>query len=94
MANKTEAEIFARLFDPAYLKAEGARSILELDFSADDRNRVRSLAEKGGKGTLTKAEGDELDAFVFVGDLLTIMQSKAWQSVKTGEANRKHEETP
>ena len=84
MAATTEAEIFSRIFEPAKpnLSPAAARSILQLDFHTADRARMDALAHKARLGKLTKHEDDELEKFIQVGHLLTIMQSKARQSLK------------
>lgn len=40
------------------------------------------LAEKARRGTLTDSEDEEMEAFIHVGDLIGILQSKARQSLK------------
>jgi hypothetical protein len=84
MPTVTEADIFSRIFEPdkPNLSPEAARSILQLDFKSNDRDRMNALAAKGRLGTLTKPEDEELDTFIQVGHLLAIMQSKARQSLK------------
>ena len=44
----TEADIFRRIFEPdkPNLSPEAARSILQLDFQPEDRDKMNALAEK------------------------------------------------
>ncbi len=90
MATTTEAEIFRRIFEPDKrgLSRHAARAILKLDFSAPDRARMNLLAEKARAGKLRKREDAELEAYIQVGQLLAIMQSKARQSLETELSRR------
>jgi hypothetical protein len=80
----TEADVFRRVFEPEKpnLSPAAARSILQLDFKSEDRDRMNALAAKAQRGSLTKEENAELDTYIQVGHLLAIMQSKARQSLK------------
>jgi hypothetical protein len=84
MPTLTEAEVFSRIFEPdkPNLSAAAARSILALDFRAEDRARMNVLSAKARHGKLTKKEDAELETFIHVGNLLAILQSKARQSLK------------
>ncbi len=84
MAATNEAEIFSRIFEPANpnLSSAAARSIFKLDFHVADRARMDALAQKARLGKLNKQEDAELELFIQVGHVLTIMQSKARQSLK------------
>jgi hypothetical protein len=79
LTDTSEAAIFSRLLEPenATMPPEAARSILALDFSQVDRDRINVLSAKARQGTLTSEEDQELENFIRVGDLLAIMQSKA-----------------
>ena len=65
-----------------------AKAILALDFNAADRERMNVLAEKARQGELTRAEDDELEKYVRVGHLLSIMQSKTRQFLKKDPGKR------
>jgi hypothetical protein len=86
LTTTSEAAIFSRVLEPekATLSPEAARSILALDFSQADRNRMNALSAKARSGTLTPEEDQELENFIHVGDLLIIMQSKARRSLQNG----------
>ena len=64
------------------LSSATARKFLELGFSAAHQKRFDALSAKARQGTLTPAEGRELDDFIHVGNLLAILQSKARQALK------------
>jgi hypothetical protein len=61
---------------------ETARSFLRLGFGRPHQERVDVLSEKARRGVLTPAEGEELDEFIRVGNVLAILQSKARQALK------------
>lgn len=66
------------------LSAEAARSILQLEFSADDKERMHVLAAKAREGTLTPSEQEEIRSYERVGNLLGLMHSKARLCLKKG----------
>lgn len=75
----TEVDIFSRLIDPSNpsLTRDGARAILELNYRESDHARTSELARKSNEGTLTPDERRELEGYVFVGDVLALLKSKA-----------------
>ena len=80
MFTKAEVEIFTRVF--SRILPEGANSILKLSHTSEERERLEVLSAKAGKGTGTKADDGEREAYGAVGSLLSILQSKARQSQK------------
>jgi hypothetical protein len=70
------------------LAPEVARAILSWSFADSDQTRVSELSAKARAGTLSEDETRELDWYLLLGDLLTILQSKARTSL------RKHSSTP
>ena len=81
----TEVDILARVIDPANptLTADAAKAILQLDYTDADRERAAALAQKSNEGTLSTEERRELEGFVFVGDILAILKSKARLSLRS-----------
>ena len=79
MTTTSEAAIFSRVLEPEkpMLSDDAARSILALDFTQADRDRMNALAAKARTESLTGDENEELDNYLRMGDLLAIMQSKA-----------------
>jgi hypothetical protein len=67
--------------DRGGLSPEHARYILSLDFTADQHARYAVLAAKADEGALTDEEASEMDAFLAADALLSILQSKARQSL-------------
>ncbi|HSU68119.1 MAG TPA: hypothetical protein VLJ39_14675 [Tepidisphaeraceae bacterium] len=79
-----EADIFNRLIDPANptLTPEAAAGILQLNYSEVDHARMAELAAKSNEGTLNSTERREFECYVFVGDVLSLMKSKARLSLR------------
>jgi hypothetical protein len=84
LTETSEAAIFSRVIEPdaPSLTAEAAVALLKLDFQPADRKRMNTLSQKASKGTLTSAEDEELENYVRVNHLLTIIQSKARRSLR------------
>ena len=78
------AEVLRRVFDLAGrgLSRPLAESILTLDFPDRDAERIAELNEKANEGSLTEPEEVELEAYINVGDLLALWQSKARQTLQ------------
>src|SRR5580704_19518111 len=80
----TEAAILARLIQARdSLSPDVAQSLLSIDFDADDTERMNVLAERAREGNLTAEEAAELDSYLHVGSLLSIIQSKARRHLKS-----------
>jgi hypothetical protein len=74
----TEAAILGRLIQSrTEMDSHVARYLLSLDFEPDDVDRMNLLAERAREGALSAEEEAELDSYLHVGNLLTIMQSKS-----------------
>jgi hypothetical protein len=76
---QVESALLERLILPrtGSLPAEAAKYFLALDFPASDRDRVKVLSAKARDGTLSDTEQEQLDGYVFLSDLLALLQSKA-----------------
>jgi hypothetical protein len=79
----SEAAIWTRVIGPEKngLSPEAARSLLELGFSEQDKSRMNELAQKNQEGRLTAAERQELESYVKVGDVLSLLHLKARKSL-------------
>lgn len=84
-----EVEIFSRLFQPenADLTADAARSLLAVEFTEADQQRMHELAGKAQQGRLSEQEQDEADSYSFVGNVLGILKSKARRSLEKANGN-------
>jgi len=87
MMPASEAAIWARIIDPdsGNLRRAAAETIIELDFSPDDRRRMDKLAERANAGALTGRDRKEAEAYNRVAHLLAMLQSKARQSLRAGK---------
>src|SRR5271169_6344462 len=74
-----EPAIWARLIlapkEP--LLPEAARYLLSIDFSEADHARMQELMDKSNEGTLTSDEDAELDGYVNISNVLSVMHSRA-----------------
>jgi hypothetical protein len=59
-----------------------AHRILQVNYSEADHLRMAELASKSNEGTLSNEEREELETYVEVGDLLSLLQSKARSYLK------------
>jgi hypothetical protein len=63
------------------LSPEAAKSVLALGFSEEDKARMNELAQKNREGLLTDAEREELENYVKLGDVLSLLHLKARKSL-------------
>ena len=63
--------------DVASISPTVARKILGFRFAASHHRHVKALSQKAQTGTLDPAEPEELDEYLRVGTLLSILQSRA-----------------
>lgn len=59
------------------LSPDVARFLLSMSFAEGDRERMSWLADRSETGELTPVEAAEFDSYLHVGNLLTMMKSKA-----------------
>jgi hypothetical protein len=59
------------------LSREAAEYLLSVELPESDRRRMEQLAEHSEAGTLTAEERAEFEAYLHVGNLLAVMQSRA-----------------
>jgi hypothetical protein len=79
MLTASDISIFERIVDVEDhpLDPAAARGILTLNFAEHDHARMQTLAEKANEGLLTADERREYESYVRMGDLLSILHSKA-----------------
>ena len=63
--------------DGVILSPDAARNLLTFDFSIQDQRRMADLSERVSEGTLSAAERAELEEYVRVNHLLSLIHSKA-----------------
>ena len=80
----TDAEILAEVIAPDRddMPQDVARSFLKLGFSEAQKERMRELADKNNRGTLTEGERAAMESYRRVGNFLAIIQAKARLSLK------------
>jgi hypothetical protein len=61
---------------------DAARALLSLSFGEADKERMRALAERNNEGKLSETEREELENYVKVGDILSLIHLKAKKSLK------------
>ncbi len=66
------------------LAPEAARALLEMDFPAEDQQRMKSLATKTADGTLTPEELTELECYNRVGYMLSVLHASARRALSNG----------
>ena len=88
----TEAAILGRLMQARdrSMSRDVAEYLLLIDFDADDTAPMNALAERAREGTLTTEEAAELDSYLHVGSLLSILQSKARRLLKSEDSSSSH----
>jgi hypothetical protein len=59
-----------------------ARHLLTINFSKEDRRRMEELLKRTQEGPLTREEQEALDRYGRVGCWISILHSKARQSLK------------
>ncbi len=80
-----EAAVWSRVMEQEKhnLSPKAARALLEIRFSKADKARMNHLARKNQEGLLSDKERGELEAYVKVGDVLSLLHLKARKSLKS-----------
>jgi hypothetical protein len=74
----TEAAILSRLIEAGQdLSQSAAEYLLSIRFNDRDIERMNELSQKARDGALSEDEEAELDSYIHVGNLISIMQAKA-----------------
>jgi hypothetical protein len=81
----SEVDILCRIIDPEKpaFPIPFAKQILRWSFSKADIRRMEHLSEKAQIGNLTRPERVEAESYERVGHFLSILKSKARNSLKT-----------
>jgi hypothetical protein len=88
----TEAAILSRLIQSREdLTEDVAAYLLSINFEAHDVERMNFLAERASAGILTIDEEKELDSYLHVGSLLSIMQSRARRRLQSNSSESPHQ---
>jgi hypothetical protein len=79
----SEAAIWERIIHPSGpMSRATAERIVELEFTAVERDRMHELSERNRAGQLAPGEDEELDNFCRVGNTLSLLKSRARQILK------------
>jgi hypothetical protein len=74
----SEADIWERIIRPrGQMSKVTARRIQNLAFTDEERTRMHKLAERNRRGQLSEDEDAELDHFLRVGSILSILKLRA-----------------
>jgi len=79
-----ELAIWKRVFvpDPRRITPDQARCLLQVRFPQSDLDRINELSAKAGAGTLQAEEKVELERYIHVGHLLSILKAKIRRRLK------------
>ncbi len=91
-SQNTEAAILARLIqiEQQELSRGAAEYLLSIRFGDRDTARMNELSELARHGKLTSEDQAELDSYIHVANLLSIMQSKGRLALQRAADNRGH----
>jgi anthranilate/para-aminobenzoate synthase component I len=83
-----EIAIWERVFvpDPRHLTSEQAEYLLNARLAQADLDRINELSSKASEGTLKADEEVELESYVHVGHLLSILKAKLRGRLKKNTA--------
>ena len=81
-ARTTQGDIWVRLVRNGTFSKNVARGFLAINFSEQDKARMDELAYNNSQGKLSAAEREELESYVLVGDVLSLLHLKARKSLK------------
>lgn len=81
---QTFSQLLARVIDPGRneLSHELAQYLAALRFPPEDQQRLKELAEKQRRVTLSEAEEAEMDSYIQVADLVEVLKAKALMALK------------
>ena len=89
----SEAAILGRLIQARdSMSRDVAEYLLSIDFDANDMERMNVLSELAREGTLKPQEAAELESYLHVGSLLSILQSKARRLLKAEVPASSHQQ--
>jgi len=79
-----QLDILKRLLKPeAGMPLDTAKYILDVHLEEKDHDRMQELGVKANRGTLTPEEDRELQYYLLICDVLSILHAKARLSLKT-----------
>ena len=84
MAGESKSQILRRVIgpDPDDFEPGAARQILRIRLTRADISRVNKLSALARRGSLTPEQRAELEGYLQVGNVLTLLHSKARMALK------------
>jgi hypothetical protein len=83
-AAASEVDIWLRIIHPrGKMSKAQARQIMKLDLAEEDHERIHDLAARNRRAELSEDEEAELDNFLRVGNLLSVLKVRAERVLKT-----------
>lgn len=79
MVAQLESSIWQRIVDPSWdsLSPEAAEGLLRLKFRQADTDRMNQLGALAQEGKLNEVEKSELDTYIRIGRMISILQAQA-----------------
>jgi hypothetical protein len=83
-----EATILETVIQPSgeLLPKAVARYLLSMKFRPEDTERINALSAKARDGCLSSEEAEDLDSYLRIGHMLSMMKSTARRSLKSTSA--------
>lgn len=79
----TESDLFLRMWGREAMPASLAKQVLKFAWTKEDEDRMHDLAVKNREGEITKAELREMDEYLNVSMVISILQSRARKTLRT-----------
>ena len=88
MVAELESNIWRRLVEPSWdtLSPEAAEGILRLKFGPSDIDRMHQLSALAQETKLNKAQQEELETYIRIGRMVSILQAKARLAMKNHQS--------
>ena len=87
-----EPAIWARLIQTPTepISPEAARYFISIDFSEADHSRMQILMDKSNEGTMAPEEEAELESYVNIANVLSVMHSRARVALRNAGLEASH----
>ena len=88
MVAELETGIWRRLTEPSWdsLSPQAAEGILRLQFDRSDIDRMHQLSALAQESSLTQAQQEELETYMRIGRMVSILQAKARLAMKNQQS--------
>lgn len=89
MVAELETSIWRRLTEPSWdsLSREAGEAILRLRFAQSDIDRMHQLSSLAQETSLNKAQQEELETYLRIGRMVSILQAKARLAMKNQQSH-------